>query len=227
MSDKLASAKKFQVNAHRELSASLAEGTGVPTSACITLSVMRPDKVKVRAAGRGDVRSVYADGKTLTMLDAKKNFYATVPMKTSIDGLVERIDSTYGFTPPLAEFIVSNPGKQIRGLASKAANLGMVSYHTGFLGLEGVDCHRIALPGEVVDSELWIGVADQLPRKLLVSFKKHPGSPTLQIDFKKWNLAPELSERDFAFVPPAGAQKIPMRTKSEMEARIKKATGKN
>ena len=88
-----------------------------------------------------------ADGTQLTLLDEKTNHYSVVPMRTSIDGLVEQVDKRYGFTPPLAEFVLSNPYKDLKQQAKTITYLGRGKTTAGFLGLFGVECHRLALHG--------------------------------------------------------------------------------
>lgn len=217
MSAKIGGTRQFSFTARRELDASLTEEGVLPQSANIKVSVLRPDKVMASSASKNDVRRIIADGQRLTLLDEKKNLYATVPMRTSIDGLVVRLDELYGFTPPLADFVVSDPYKGIMQQAHTASYLGRATYHTGFLGIAGVECHRIALAGKIADAELWVGVADQLPRKLTATFKDRPGNPQLKIEFSDWNPAAKVTAQDFVFVPPKGAQKITMRTTAEMQ----------
>jgi hypothetical protein len=122
---------------------------------------------------------------------------------------VAKIDETYGFTPPLAEFILNDPyaalGKHIKSKAYKGKEI-----------IDGVECHHLTLSGDVADSDLWIGTADQLPRKLVATFKDREGAK-LQADFSNWNLAPTLDDKMFAFAAPSDAEKIEMLTEAQME----------
>ena len=149
-------------------------------------------------------------------LDEKQGFHATVPMRTTIDGLVDALDAVYGFTPPLAEFALSNPYADIRRHAHTVTYLGLAKTG-GFLGMGGVECHRLGLKGKLADAELVIGVSDQLPRKLVATFHR-AGQPQVRIDFSAWNLAATATAADFTFTPPQGAQKIEMWTTAKMNA---------
>jgi hypothetical protein len=134
-----------------------------------------------------------------------------VPVAGTIDEAVAKIDETYGFTPPLAEFILSDPYKTLsQHIKSKA--------YKGKENIAGVECHHLSLSGDVADSELWIGTADSLPRKLVAMFKDREGSPKLQADFSNWNLAPTFDDKLFAFVAPPDAEKIDMITEAQMKA---------
>lgn len=217
MSAKLASARSFTFQAVREIDPGLLEGYDVPDKARVSVSVQRPNQIAAHSKSAAGERRFIADGRTLSLLDVKRGFYSTVPMRTSIDGLVQRLDEQYGFIPPLAEFALSNPYADLRRQAQTITYLGIEKTEGGFLGMGGVECHRISLKGKMADAELWIAKTDQLPRKLIATF--HLGnSPQLRIHFSKWNLGATVSPTDFAFTPPAGATKIEMWTTAKMAA---------
>ena len=156
-------------------------------------------------------RRLYFDGKTFSLLDAKMNFYTTIPMDTSIDGLVDQIDKRYGFVPPLAEFAVSDPYKEFRREASAVSYVGRSTCPTGS---EGMECEQLALTGKEADAEVWIGVNDHLLKKLVATFHRE-GNPQLRISFTAWNLAASVTDSEFTFTPPKGAEKIEMRSIAE------------
>ena len=220
MSAKLATAKHFSFEATRQIDPALTAGHGVPEKANIAISVQRPNKLAARATSKAGVRRFIFNGRTLTLSDEKKNFHATVPMRTTIDGLVDALDAVYGFTPPLAEFALSNPYADIRQHAHTVTYLGLAKTG-GFLGIGGIECHRIGLKGKLADAELLIAVGDQLPRKLVATFHR-AGHPQVQIDFSAWNLAAPVTAADFTFIPPQGAQKIEMWTTAKMNAARKR-----
>jgi hypothetical protein len=223
MSSKLAAARTFRFEAHRQIDAALLAGHAeLPGDAQVVVTVLRPNKIAARSTSKGDVREFYADGRNLTLFDVKKNLYATVPMHTSLDGLVEELDRKYGFAPPLAEMAVSNVYEDIHWKAKSISYLGEATVPGGFLGLGGVACHRLALSGKVMDAELWVGAEDHLPRRLTVTTKGSAGKPQIKVEFSDWDLAAKAADQDFTFVPPKGAMKIPMRSTAEMAAPHKK-----
>jgi hypothetical protein len=210
MSEKLAQAKSLSFKVDRKLDAALVEGSNIAENAQIVISVSRPGKFQAKSDSKDNVRQVFFDGQNLSIYDETMKLYATVPVSGTIDDAVAKIDEKYGFTPPLAEFILSDPyavlSKQIK---SKA--------YTGKENIAGVDCHHLSFVGDVADSELWIGTADLLPRKLVATFKDREGNPKLQADFSNWNLTPTLDDKFFAFVAPPDAEKIDMVTEAQMK----------
>lgn len=217
MSARLTASKQFTFSATREIDAALREGHDVPEKARVHVAVSRPSQLAARAVSRDGTRCVLADGRTLTVVDEKANHYAQTPMRGTLDRLVETLDEVYGFTPPLAEFALSDIYQDLRRQAHTITYLGTGKAGGGFLGFGAVECHRIGLAGKVADAELWVATGDQLPRKLVATFKR-AGSPQVRIAFSSWNLAASLTAADFAFTPPAGSAKIEMWTKSRMNA---------
>jgi len=215
MSEKLAQAKSLSFKVDRKLDAALVEGRNIADSARIEISVSRPGKFQAKSDSIDNVRQVFFDGQNLTIYDQTMNLYATVPVVGTIDEAVAKVDEKYGFTPPLAEFILSDPYRMLSGqIKSKA--------YKGQENVGGVDCHHLTMSGDEVDSELWIGTADLLPRKLVATFKNREGNPKLQADFSAWNLTPTLDDKIFAFVAPKGAEKIEMVTEAEMKEAVAK-----
>ena len=222
----LAAAQQFSFKAHRQIDAALLVGRAAPEDAEVVVTVQRPNKVYADGKSQEGERKVYADGENFSMVDVKMNLYSTVPMPTSLDGLVEKIDVQYGFTPPLAEFVLSDPYQEFHRQARTVTYLGPGSYNEGSPNAASVDCHRLLLSGHGVDAELWVGVNDHLIRKLAATFIERAGNPQIQIEFADWNLAAQVTDGEFTYVPPAEAIKIPMRTTAEMAAAPAKTEAK-
>jgi len=220
MCAKLAATQSFSFEATRGIDAGLIAGQNIQAEARVSVSVQRPNRIAAHGVGKAGSRRVIFDGRTLTMVDEKKNLYATVPMRTTIDGLVNQLDEKYGFTPPLAEFAVSNPYSEFRSEAQSVSYRGKEKIGAGFLGLGGVECYHLGLKGKAADAELWIGVADQLPRKLVATFHRK-GNPQVRVAFSTWNLATRPAAAEFAFTPAKGAMKIDMWTTAKMQATLK------
>jgi hypothetical protein len=216
MSAKLAASKHLTFEAKRELDSALTPGHVLPEKARITVNVSRPNGIAARSVSRERTMRFIADGRKLTVFNESKNHYAQVPMRTSIDGLVDKLDEEYGFVPPLADFAVSNPYRELHQQVRAVTYAGRASTG-GFLGLGGVECHRLALQGRRANAELWVGVADQLPHKLVATFH-HAGNAQLRVDFLAWNLAASGNAAAFAFNPPRGAEKIEMWTTARMNS---------
>jgi hypothetical protein len=203
MFDALAHARQLTFKATRQLDAALTLGGNLAESTDVEVWVSRPQMVRARAVSDAGVRVLYADGQRVSLIDETMKLYATAPLAGTIDQIVDALDDRYGFTPPLAEFILNDPYKkfstQIQG-----------SQYEGREAIDGVDCHRVTLTGDIADAKLWIGITDHLPLKFVATFKDREGSPQLTVDFRDWNLTVPLEESVFTFNPPKDAEKIAM-----------------
>jgi hypothetical protein len=218
MSDTLAAAKTFRFSATREIDGALLGLDSGPLKARVAVLVQRPDRFAAVAEGKGGRREFIADGRALTLFEARPNFYSVVPMPATLDLLIARLDEKFGFTPPLAEFALSNPYRELRKDATTVTWLGRATVGGGFLGLGGVLCDRLSLQGPHADAELWIGVRDHLPRKLVATFKTFAEKPRLRVTFHHWDLAAKATPADFTFTPPKGAMKIEMWSVEKMRS---------
>lgn len=210
MCAQLAAAPQFRFKAHREIDPALIPGSEVAQVANVVVNVHRPNKVFALAKSEKGLRRLYFDGQSLSLLDAKMNLYATIPMRTSIDGVVDQLDTRFGFVPPLAEFTVSDPYKEFSRDASTVSYIGRDTLRAGFLNLGSMECEHLALTGPEADAEVWIGTNDHLLKKLVATFHR-PGNPQVRAKFSAWNLNASMADSKFTFIPPRGAQKIKMR----------------
>jgi len=216
MCDKLSAAQSLRFEAVREIDAALLEGRDAASKATVSVVMQRPARIAATSVSRCGTRRFVADGANLSVLDAKENLYAVIPMAVGIDGLVQRLDTHYGFTPPLAEFAVSDVYAQFRREARTVSYAGKGRLG-GFLGLGGTLCHRLSLSGPQADAELWVGVADNLPKRLVATFRTE-GQPQVRIRFRSWEIDPAVAPETFTFNPPAGSARIEMWTTRQMEA---------
>ena len=140
------------------------------------------------------------------MFDVTNNFFASVPMRTSIDGLVDRIGSEYGFIPPLAEFTLTDVYADIHHKSQSVASLGR-KYLPADFSAERCRMQLRRPQWQSAQAELWVGVKDQLPQKLIVTFKNRAGHPEMVTNFTDWNLEAKPPAADFRFVLPKARQK--------------------
>jgi hypothetical protein len=181
MSEKLARAKKLSFTVDRKLDATLVEGRNISENAKMEISVSRPGKFLAKSESQDNVRHFVFDGQNLSVYDETMKLYATVPEP----GTIENGDLYATLRP------------RIKSQAYK-----------GNETVGGVECHHLSLGGDVADSELWIGVGDLMPRKLVATFKNREGGAQLQADFSDWNLAAAIDDKFFVFVAHKDAESV-------------------
>ena len=215
MSDALAGAQRLSFTARREADPDLRQGRDLAAQTTITIRLARPQRIAVELESGSDRRAMYADGTTFTLQDVAKNLYSTTPLNATLDDLDQQLDRIYGFVPPTFEFVTNHPYESIHARVNSLTLLGESSDSTG------VRCYHLTAAGDVADAELWVGVADFLPRQLIATFRTVASHPQVRLYFSAWNLTPAFPDSALAFSPPAGAMKIPMRSVAEMQEMIR------
>jgi len=218
MSQKIGGNPQFSFHAHRKIDPVLLRTKSAAADAKVDIAVLRPSKFSTRVTSSHGTRFYYEDGVNLTVFNARTNAYAIVPMFGTLDTLIGMVQRKHGYTPPLAQFLVSSPYNDMRRNSRTISYIGTHEYHGGSSASAGTECYCFALPGKVVDTELWIGVEDQLPRRMIATFKDRPGKPQIRVDFSAWNLRANLTNNDFVFAPPRSARRIPMMTAAKLDA---------
>lgn len=217
MSTSLATAKTYRLTATRTISDDLAKKTMQPAKTNIDVAVARPDKLAVKVSGKIPLRSMIFDGRSFTVVDEENNLYSKAPLKGSLNQIPASLEKIYGFQPPLAEFIVSDPYQDIKHRVKGVSYLGKGSVRENG---KAVQCHRLGLHGTAADAELWLGANDSLPRRLKATAKNSGGSDLLMdVDFLTWEMNPTLSDSTFQFQPSSGAAEIPMISLAEAKSK--------
>ena len=216
MSTRLASTKQFRFTATRTMPKALAEKMNQPAEAEVGVVVARPNMLAVKVTGKGAPREMIFDGRTFTVVDGLNNFYSKAPLPGTLDRVPGHLAQVYGFQPPLAEFIVSDPYTGIKERVESVSYLGKGSVNEGG---KTVPCQRIGLQGGLADAELWLAVTDSLPRRLKLTTTKTAGSRVIMdVDFLTWDLQAQVSDSAFRYQPSAGSEETPMISLSEARA---------
>ena len=222
MSDTLGDARQFSFKGTREIASSLAADKSLQSRSEFDIVVRRPNKLDVRSTSSEGLRRMIFDGQAFTMVDSQQNTYATVALNASLDELPAQLAKTYGFVPPMADFMQSDPYQDFRRRAQAVSYLGL-----GTAGTPPEDCHRLALKGKLADAELCVGTKSHLPLRMTARVKGGVDAGVdLKIEFGDWNLIAPVTDQTFAFTPAGRAQKIPMVTTSEIEAAMAKSGAK-
>ncbi len=204
MSDTLSGAKAMTFRVRGTMDEVLASGQLSQFSRTSTISIRRPDKLYVEAVGDDIVRTVWYDGQTLSMLDKSSNRYASVQAPDNIEDMIDFVIREYGLTIPVADLLFSDPYKTLTAEVQSGTHLGRRS-------VDGHNCHHLLFRQERINWQAWIDTdAAAVPRKLVITYKDEPGSPTFTGRLDQWDLSPKLAEDLFEFKPPAGATKVDM-----------------
>lgn len=199
--DKIAKARTFSLEANRKIDPKLLESAAIPAEAKVKLLVRRPDKLRAEITGKDVDRCLYFDGKKVTIADNKASVYAEADAPGTLDDLIAAIEDKLGFSPPLADLIVSNPWPRFVTADTKLEDKGEVE-------VAGTKCKLLkGVEEELIEWRMWLDAGTSLPRKLVVSATAIEGKPELSVEILKIDLDAKAADSDFTYTPPEGARK--------------------
>jgi len=201
MSDYLAAQKTLSMEIDTSLEIMTRENQKLSLASSGTLTLNRPDKVRVtREGGFANVELVY-DGKTLTLLRKDEKTYAQAEEPGTIDHLVDVIRNKYRRAIPAADLLMSNPYEQLMPMVMNTKDLG-----SGVI--RGVECDHLAFRTKDVDWQIWIAQGPRpYPCRYIITSSIMAGSPQYMMDVISWKTGNEV-KADFNFQPPAGTRKV-------------------
>jgi len=164
--------------------------------------VRRPDQLRVNAVGDRVDKQFYVDGKTITLYDKGHNVYGTLEVPPDLESALEKAHKEFGIRVSLSDLASPKLWELMKEHIKH-------SLYVGESRIRGVLCHHLSFDGENVQWQQWIDAGAQpLLRKVVINYKKLPGSPEWTAYLSDWNFSPQLNANLFAFTPPPGAEKI-------------------
>lgn len=183
------------------------EGETLHIAHTIDVKVRRPDRMQASMNGDDDPVKLFYDGNNLYLTNVAANKYAVVPVPNTIQKMLETAMGKLHIDFPLADFLTEAPNKAFLTGVTSGKIINTVN-------IDGALCKHLYFeqpPG--ISLELWVEDNERaLPRRLIVTYRDLPGSPSFIAMFSDWRLSPNLTDTDFQFTPPAGATKIELPT---------------
>jgi len=199
----LSSQKSFSYTAVMGYEAVQNSGLRIEFGATRKLTVQRPNRARVEAQRRdGSKRLVIIDGKEITVFDENEKVYAIVPKQGTLSEIIDYYVDELEMTLPLAELASDDLTKVLTENISFGHTIGEST-------IAGVLCDNLVLQNDEVDIQLWIAKGKKpLPRRVVITYKNEPGEPQFWAQFVKWDLSPDVDDKQFTFQPPADANRI-------------------
>jgi len=205
MGSYLAAADEFTFSAEVSFDHVLPTGQKIQFGGVEDVGIQRPDRAYVDWQSDLGTRQLWYDGASVTVVDPSTPFYAAQPAPGSLDATLAMVGKELGFTPPLSDFLQSDP------YAALSASLRYGVY-LGTSEIEGRECHSLAFVDSQIDWQIWIDTGPQpVPCKLVITYSTRPGQPQFSAVFTDWDFAPQIAESRFVADPAPGAQKIPFK----------------
>jgi len=165
----------------------------------VSVKVDRPDKLRVDTKGYLRDRSNYLNHGVYTMMDHEFNYYGQLQTPEKIDDALDYIFEKYGIYSPLAQLIYSNMHKRVKFITSK---------NFGTMMVDGTECDYVAFSNYVREVHVWIAKGDN-PLVKAYSIIDKTGEDDYRINTSlTWDTKAQISDSDFVFKVPKGAEKI-------------------
>jgi hypothetical protein len=204
MSDTLRKHRRFSVVIDEASDVAVKAGRNVHFETTSTITVERPNKLRMDRRGDLVDASLLYDGKTVTLWSRRTNFFATTPVPPTLDQMLEVARERIEIDIPAADLLGSDPARALGRSADSIQYAGRETVH-------GVDCQHLVFKGLETHRELWIEDGDRsLPCKYAVVAKAVTGSPTYSAEFRNWSFEATAGPDPFTFEPPPGASRIPL-----------------
>lgn len=200
----LAEAKQISFKAETTQELMADNGMKVQMAKEVEVRLRRPDRLKVLFSTQTPSRSIWYDGSQITLLDHRRNLYASSPAPDKIDAMVHDVEKNLGVVFPLDDLTLTKP---FMGPAASAKS----SLYLGLDKVMGRTCHHVAFQHEAIDWQAWVEDGPKpLLRKLVITYKLDEGSPQYVAHFPEWDLGTKLPDYLFTFEAPPGAMPIKM-----------------
>lgn len=197
----LRSLKSFEISATTATDEVLDDGLKVQMDGTAKLTVRKPDRLRATISSDRKQRELYYDGKSFTLYGPRVKYYATVAAPATVGETVQLLAQKYGIDMPLADLFVWGTDKARPEDIKRAIYLGPAT-------IGGTAADQYAFRQADVDWQVWIRKGPMpVPLKLVVTTTSEPTHPE-HIVVLRWNTAPGINEKMFAFVPPKDALKI-------------------
>jgi hypothetical protein len=180
-------------------------GQSLMYTGSIDLIARRPGQLRVNMDSSRKRRQYFYDGRTLTIWAPRQGYYAQVAAPPTIHAMIELASERLDLVVPFADLFELGQNPELTNRISAAS----------VVGTEAVDdqkCIHYAFRQPNVDWEIWIQDEDDgqlLPCMYRITDLRDPARPDYTVRLS-WELAPEIAPDTFTFVPPEGAERIPV-----------------
>ena len=207
MAEKISETEKFSVTLLIRYDVLQASGQLIEFSERREMVLQRPQNLRVDVKeSDGDEGGLLIDSSRILQYNSTEAVYSEIDRDGDVDGSIRYAVAKLGIRFPLARLLVANLPQELK---KKLQQVDFVETYR----LEDVPVKHLAAVGTEVDAQFWVR-EDNLPVRIVLTYKNEPGQPRFTADFKDWNLAPEIGTATFHYAAPENAEKIPFLVRS-------------
>jgi hypothetical protein len=195
----LNSQQSFTIQAQASRDEMLGYGYKLQNNEWATMTVQRPNRMRVDLDGDIKKRSYFYDGTTLTMYSPDDAVYSKVAAPGTIGEVITQLLDA-GVEMPLIDVLAQAYG----GTLLEDVRVGL---RVGDTTIDGVVTDHLAFRQPLIDWQLWVA-KNGAPKRILITTRYTLGDPQYEVglDWKE-NVRPPAST--FSFSPPEGVREIP------------------
>jgi hypothetical protein len=156
------------------------------------VAVLRPNKLRVITPGDGPATDFYYDGKTMMAFAPAADLVAIAKAPPTIDAAMKQAFDQAAIYFPFSEVIVQDAYKNLSEGLTSAFVVGQSHV------VDGIITDMVAISNTNVEAEIWIGVADGLPRMIRAIYPRDPTDSRYEIEFSNWRLNQPMKASDFS-----------------------------
>ncbi|MGR8922116.1 MAG: DUF2092 domain-containing protein [Gammaproteobacteria bacterium] len=200
----LRSAERFSARFDVTFDDVLLDGTKVQYSRRSELAMVRPDRLRANIEDDRGERSVYYDGRSVTVYRPGSGLYAVVQAPDNLDAMLD-LAAEKGISLPLDDLLRMQPcavlGERLRS-----------GTYAGLHYLDGDWYHHLLLATDTADVQMWVarGEAPTI-RKVVITYTQKPGAPEYSALISDWDFTSNIDDTYFRFEPLAGTRQVVFR----------------
>ena len=168
------------------------------------VTFMRPNMLRVITPGDGVPDEFYYDGKVMMAYVPSQDLVAEAEAPPTLEKMLDIAWEKAAIYFPFADMIVSDPCEVFEKHGLNSAFYVGQSKVVG-----GTTTDMVAVAGDNVQAELWIGSADHLPRMVRVVYPHEPAHALYQTEYSNWRLVDKFDPASFTSAKAAKGKKMP------------------
>ena len=204
--------KSFGVDVKGAKDEVMDDGQKILISGTVKYLVRTPDRLRAEINTDRKQRTIYYNGKTVTLYAPRMHYYATVNAPPTVMQMLDTVSAKYGVELPVADlFLWGTPRDGIDELKQ--------ARYIGPSTVDGIQTDQYAFRQAGTDWQIWIEQGSRpLPRRLVITTTDKEGDPQY-LATMMWDLTANTDDANFVFTPPNDAKQIPWNQTTVASAR--------
>ena len=168
------------------------------------VTFLRPNMLRVITPGDGVPDEFYYDGKSMMAYVPSQDLVAVAEAPPTLDKMLDAAWEKAAIYFPFADMIVADPCAVF-----EKHGLNSAFYVGQSKVIGGTTTDMVAVAGDNIQAELWIGTTDHLPRLVRAVYPHEPAHALYQTEYSNWRLVEKFDPATFTSDKASKARKMP------------------